>query len=76
MKIVMQWGLPIVMFAIGIAIFTGGILPQIPSGTGLRALLGLVVMLFAIYRFAAARIPPADHRRRRYGGESPRPWEK
>ena len=75
MRTLMHWVLPIVMVAVGIAIFTGSILRQIPRHTGLRPLLGTVVLLFGIYRFAASRIPRGpDHRR--YGGEVRRPWEK
>ena len=71
----MRWVLPIVMLAVGIAIFSGGILTQIPSGTGLRPLLGAVMVLFAIYRFVAARTRRVSERRR-FGGERSRPWEK
>jgi hypothetical protein len=72
----MRWILPIVIIAVGIAIFTGMILPQIPRETGLRPLLGIVVALFGVYRFAAARMPRPDAERRRFGGERMRPWEK
>jgi uncharacterized membrane protein YfcA len=74
MQIIMRWVVPIVLLAVGIAIFSGGILKQIPSATGLRPLLGIVVILFAIYRFAAVRTPRAPERR--FGGERTRPWEK
>lgn len=75
MRILMQWVLPIVLLAVGIAIFTGGVLPQIPRHTGLRQLLGAVVVLFGIYRFVAVRIPPVPDRRR-FGGDRFRPWEE
>jgi hypothetical protein len=75
MRILMYWVLPIVVVAVGIAIFTGSILPQIPRPLGLRPLLAAVVVLFGIYRFAAARIPRGPDNRR-YGGEIRRPWEK
>ena len=71
----MRWVLPIVILAIGIAIFSGSILPQIPQRTGLRPLLGAVVVLFAVYRFAASRTPRTSDRRR-FGGERSRPWEE
>lgn len=75
MRTLMLWVLPIVMAAVGIAIFTGSILPQIPRSTGLRPLLGAVVILFGIYRFVAARTPRGPDRRP-YGGDFRRPWEK
>ncbi len=75
MSVLLRWVLPIAILAVGIAIFTGALLPQIPRGTGLRTLLGLVVILFAIYRFVAARIPKAPAQRR-FGGEIRRPWEQ
>ncbi len=71
----MHWVLPIAMVAVGIAIFAGVILPQIPSHTGLRALLGVVVILFGVYHFTSVRTPKGPDRRR-YGGEIRRPWEK
>ncbi len=74
MSFVLRWVLPIVVFAVGIAIFTGAILPQIPARTGLRALLGIVITLFAVYRFAVARTPRAPAHRR-FGGDRTRPWE-
>lgn len=75
MSALLRWVLPIAILAVGIAIFTGTLLTLIPRGTGLRTLLGLVVILFAIYRFVAARIPQAPSKRR-FGGEFRRPWEK
>jgi hypothetical protein len=75
MRILMHWVLPIVLVAVGIAIFTRSILPQIPRQAGLRPLLGIVVLLFGVYRFVAARMPRSADRRR-YGGEVQRPWEK
>jgi len=74
MSLLLRWVLPIVVFAVGIAIFTGAILPQLPARTGLRSLLGIVVILFAAYRFVIVRTLRApDHRR--IGGARPRPWE-
>ena len=75
MRTLMHWVLPIVLVAVGIAIFAGGILLQIPRQSGLRPLLGAVVVLFGIYRFVMARTPKGPDRRR-YGGEVRRPWEK
>ncbi len=75
MSVLLRWVLPIAILAVGIAIFTGALLPPIPRGTGLRTLLGLVMILFAIYRFAAARIPQALSKRR-FGGKRYRPWER
>jgi hypothetical protein len=75
MNLFLRWVLPIAILAVGIAIFTGALLPQLPRGTGLRTLLGLVVMLFGIYRFAAARMQNVPSHRR-FGGEHPRPWER
>jgi hypothetical protein len=75
MRTLMLWVLPIVVVAVGIAIFAGIILPQIPRQSGLRPLLGAVVVLFGIYRFVASRIPRGPNNRR-YGGEVRRPWEK
>ena len=73
MPLLNRWVLPIAFAAIGIAIFTGTLFPRLPSGSGLRTLLGLVVILLAVHRFVASRTrpPPA----RRFGGGRNRPWE-
>ena len=38
---------------LGIAILFGWLFPQIPSSTGLRLILGLVVIMMGIYRFVS-----------------------
>lgn len=75
MRMLSQWILPIAMVAVGIAIFTGLILQQIPATTGLRPILGLVALLLGIHRFIMTRVK-RDEDERRYGGGRRRPWEK
>ncbi len=74
MPLLSRWVLPIAFAAIGIAIFTGALLPQLPEGSGLRTLLGLVVILFAAHRFVASRALTGHQRR--FGGGRARPWEE
>jgi hypothetical protein len=73
MKLLYQWILPVAFIAIGIAIFTGVMLPNLPSGTGLRLMLGLITVMLGIHRFVASRVKLSD--RRPYGGDRTRPWE-
>lgn len=68
--------MPILFSGIGIAVMTGYLFPQIPATTGLRPMLGLVFILFGVYRGLVSRMQTAREDRRRYGGESTRPWEK
>ncbi|RPH96354.1 hypothetical protein EHM69_01430 [candidate division KSB1 bacterium] len=72
---VTRWVLPVAFAVIGIAILSGLILTALPPSTGLRAVLGVVTILFGVYRFAASRAV-RDDRRRRYGGSHKRPWEE
>jgi hypothetical protein len=74
MHLMFRWILPIALVGIGIAVFFGLLLREMPAGTGLRFMLGLICVLLGVYRFAAARTErPAS--RRRYGGSFHRPWE-
>jgi hypothetical protein len=75
MSSITRWILPIALVGIGIAIFAGFIMPTIPMDTGLRPMIAMVVILLGIHRFAAARVVRED-RRRRFGGNGPRPWER
>ncbi len=48
----------------GIAILMGWLFPQIPSETGLRFMLGLIVIMMGIYRFVSGGA--YSNRERRY----------
>jgi hypothetical protein len=74
MRMLSQWILPIAMGAVGIAIFTGLLLRELPDSTGLRPLLGIVTVLLGVHRFVAARMK-RDDGERRFGGGVRRPWE-
>lgn len=68
-----RWILPIGFVLLGILILTGNLLQQVPSETGLRTIMGIVVILLGVHRFVAARaVKPQE---RRFGGEHRRPWE-
>ena len=74
MQILSRWVLPVAFVGIGSAILTGLLFPAIPAATGLRPILGIVVILMGVHRFAAARhVKPSN--RRSYGGERRKPWE-
>ena len=73
MGILTRWILPVAFVAIGIAIFTGWLLPELPNRYGLRIMLGLVALLLGVHRFVASRTVSAS--RRRYGGQRHQPWE-
>jgi hypothetical protein len=75
MSLLTRWILPLGFSVLGILILSGVILTEIPQGTGLRTLLGVVVILLGVHRFVASRSvkPRTD---RRFGGERNRPWEK
>lgn len=66
--------MPVAFVAIGIAIMTGAMLPQLPEGTMLRPVMGIVVMLIGIHRFVVSRVRAAP-RERPFGGDRPRPWD-
>ncbi|MBL0060004.1 MAG: hypothetical protein IPP40_00490 [bacterium] len=68
-----RWILPLAFVVLGVLILTGTILRQIPRGTGLRAIMGITVILLGIHRFVVSRTQRGD--RRRFGGTHRRPWE-
>jgi hypothetical protein len=74
MKLITHWILPIFLVLIGLAIMSGNLIAQIPEGTLLRPIMGIVVILLGVHRFVASRIKhqPRD---RRFGGDRNRPWE-
>jgi len=75
MQILSRWVLPVAFVGIGSAILFGLLFPAIPAETGLRPILGMVVILMGVHRFVASRSArPRD--RRPYGGERRKPWEK
>jgi hypothetical protein len=74
MQLFIRWIMPITFVGIGIAILAGWTLEQLPKGTLLRPLLGMVVVLLGVHRFAASRIERRSVQRR-YGGGRNRPWE-
>jgi len=74
MSWITKWLMPVAFWVAGISLlmgWTGGALTLDPT---LRATLGLVVILFGVQRFVAARTGKAAPRRR-YGGSARRPWE-
>lgn len=75
MSLLTRWILPLGFAVLGILILSGVILTEIPPKTGLRTLLGSVVILLGVHRFVVSRSvkPRAD---RRFGGERNRPWER
>jgi hypothetical protein len=59
--------LPFFFLALGVGILCGWIFAGLPKGTGMREMLGLVTILFGVYRGALLIFaPPAP--RRPYGG--------
>lgn len=68
-----RWILPVGFFVLGILILMGVLLRELPEGTGLRTLMGIVVVLIGLHRFVASRMTKVE--RRRYGGSQARPWE-
>jgi hypothetical protein len=75
MNLLNKWLMPALFVVAGIALFMGWLLPALGGGTGLRQILGLVVILFGLQRAAQARIPRQTGRRR-FGGGRRRPWEE
>ena len=75
MNLLARWMLPLAFAVLGILILGGVILTEIPPKTGLRTLLGVVVILLGVHRFVASRSVKVRHDRR-FGGERNRPWEK
>jgi hypothetical protein len=75
MRIIISWVLPVAFLVIGIAILTGLIFKEIPEGTFLRPVIGMVVILLGVHRFVASRMSIAPSERRRFGGGRQRPWE-
>jgi hypothetical protein len=75
MQFLTRWILPVAFVAIGIAIFSGWLLSEIPKQTYLRPILGAVAVLLGVHRYVASRVGPRAPQRRRYGGERHRPWE-
>lgn len=74
MQILSRWVLPIAFVGIGSAILLGLLFPTIPAASGLRPMLGIVVILMGVHRFAASRhVKPSDQRP--YGGERRKLWE-
>jgi hypothetical protein len=74
MQVFFRWILPITLVGIGIAIFSGLLLRELPAGSGLRLMLGLICALLGVHRFVASRSVRSPGRRR-YGGGFHRPWE-
>lgn len=74
MNLVNKWLMPALFTGAGIALLMGWLQPTL-GGAGLRQVLGLVVVLFGLQRFAVARIR-RDTRSRRFGGGRHRPWEE
>ena len=74
MTILTRWILPIAFVAVGIAILTGWMLPQLQGYSALRLVLGIVAVLLGVHRFVASHSVSRGSRRR-FGGERPRPWE-
>lgn len=59
--------LPIFFLVLGIGILTGWIFPGLPPGSGMRPMLGIVTILFGLYRGAVFLFAPPQ-KRRPYGG--------
>jgi hypothetical protein len=74
MKLITQWILPLFFVLIGLAILSGYLITQIPDGTLLRPMMGMIVILLGVHRFVASRMKRAP-RDRRFGGDRNRPWE-
>lgn len=74
MSFVSRWLLPVAFVAIGIAVLTGALLPNLPAGTGIRLMVGIVAVLLGVHRYVASR-SVAPRARRPYGGERRNPWE-
>lgn len=49
-----RWLMSVLFVGIGAAIWYGWLFPQIPSQTGLRFLLGMVMILLGIYRLLSS----------------------
>ncbi|MDD5088652.1 MAG: hypothetical protein PHI18_07635 [bacterium] len=74
MQFLSRWVLPVAFVGIGSSILFGFLFPAIPASTGLRPILGIVVILMGVHRFVVSRyVKPHD--RRPYGGEHRKPWE-
>lgn len=70
---IVRWLLPIAFVVVGILILTGTILKEIPRETGLRTIMGIVVILIGVHRFVVSRTPRNEHRR--FGGSYRRRWD-
>jgi hypothetical protein len=75
MQVLSRWVLPIAMVAIGIAILSGYLIPNIPGQSGLRMMMGLVAVLLGVFRFFLSRTAAREPKQRRFGGQRRRPWE-
>ena len=76
MNLINKWLMPAVFVIAGIALCMGWLQPLLGGSVGLRQILGLVVVLFGLQRFALARIQRDTTGRRRFGGGRHRPWEE
>ncbi len=64
----LRLGLPILFLVFGAGILLGWIFPGLPEGTGMRPMLGLVTILFGLYRGSVFLFVPPE-KRRPYGGQ-------
>ncbi|MBU1936525.1 hypothetical protein KKG05_03935, partial [bacterium] len=64
---ILRLSLPILFLVFGIGILLGWIFPGLPEGTGMRPMLGLVTILFGLYRGSVFLFVPPE-KRRPYGG--------
>lgn len=75
MKWINQWLMPVAFWAAGIAFLTGIAGSSLDANPGLRPTIGLVIILFGLQRFVAARTPKRQDRRH-YGGTRRKPWDE
>ncbi|NIO27859.1 MAG: hypothetical protein GTO29_04805 [Candidatus Latescibacteria bacterium] len=59
--------LAVLFLSVGIGILAGWILPGLPEGSGMRPMLGIVTILFGLYRGVIFFFVPPQ-KRRPYGG--------
>ncbi len=64
---ILRLSLPILFLVFGVGILVGWIFPGLPEGTGMRPMLGLVTILFGLYRGSVFLFAPPE-KRRPYGG--------
>jgi hypothetical protein len=74
MQMLNRWLLPIAFVGVGIAVFTGAILRNLPEMGELRLMVGVICILLGIHRFVASRTVKHDPRRP-FGGSFHRPWD-